>query len=157
MKSILSAAGLIAAAAAFTQPTSQTYGALLTPDLTTPVTTGQTYDITWSPKQPADGVTVSLVLCNGPGSNCVLQGSAIIEGVPASAGKYSWNVPCNLPAGTQNTASGYGMLIIVDGTGEFQCKSCCVIPASMHETCHVQLHRVAGKRPCARSRLADIS
>lgn len=124
MKSIIAAAGLAAVAQAFTQPVQPpTYGALLTPDLNTPVTTGQTYQITWSPKQPADGVTVSLVLCNGPSTNCVLQSSAIVEGVPAAQGSYSWNVPCSLPAGVQNTDTGYGMLIIVDGTGEFQCKS----------------------------------
>ncbi|KAK5080656.1 hypothetical protein LTR70_002632 [Exophiala xenobiotica] len=119
MKSVLSAAGLVAAASAFTQPTSQTFGSLLTPDLTSPVTTGQDYSITWAPSSVA-GQTVSLVLCNGPGSNCVLQDSAIVEGIPASQGSYSWSVPCSMPEGTQQTDSGYGMLIIVDGTGEFQ-------------------------------------
>ena len=124
MKSILSVTGLVAAASAFTQPVQPpTYGSLLTPDVNNPVTTGQTFTVTWSPKQPADGQTISLVLCNGPGANCVLQNTAIVEGVPASAGKYSWNVPCSLPEGVQSTATGYGMLIIVDGTGEFQCKS----------------------------------
>lgn len=138
MNYILSTASLIAIASAFTQPGAQTYGALLTPDLTSPVTTGQTYDVTWTPNQPADGVTVSLVLCNGPGSNCVLQSSAIAEGIPAASGKYSWSVPCSLPEGTENTASGYGMLIIVDGTGEFQCKSFCVIfrPCTLPATCN---------------------
>lgn len=120
MKSIISAAGLVAAVSAFTQPTSQTYGSLLTPNTDSPVTTGQDYKITWTPKDPTDGVTVSLVLCNGPGSNCVLQSSAIVEKVPAAAGSYTWSVPCSLPEGTASTATGYGMLIIVDGTGEFQ-------------------------------------
>ncbi|KAK5945633.1 hypothetical protein PMZ80_002838 [Knufia obscura] len=119
MKSVISAAGFVAAASAFTQPTSQTFGALLTPDLSSPVTTGQTYSVTWAPSSVA-GQTVSLVLCNGPGSNCQLQGAAIVEGVSAAAGSYSWSVPCSLSEGTQNTDSGYGMLIIVDGTGEFQ-------------------------------------
>lgn len=119
MKSFLSVAGVIAAASAYTQPTTQTFGALLTPDLNTPVTTGETYSVTWAPSSVA-GQTVSLVLCNGPGANCVLQASAIVEGVSASAGSYSWSVPCSLPEGTQQTESGYGMLIIVDGTGEFQ-------------------------------------
>lgn len=122
MKSVLSAAGLVAVASAFTQPTSQTFGSLLTPDLSSPVTTGQEYTITWTPSYVA-AQTISLVLCNGPGSNCVLQSSAIVEGVSAALGSYSWNVPCSLSAGIQQTDSGYGMLIIVDGTGEFQCKS----------------------------------
>lgn len=124
MKSFVAAAGLFAVAQAYTQPVQPpTYGSLLTPDVNNPVTTGQDYTITWSPKQPADGVTVSLVLCNGPSSNCVLQPNAIVEKIPAAQGSYKWSVPCSLPSGVQATATGYGMLIIVDGTGEFQCKS----------------------------------
>lgn len=124
MKSIIAAAGLVAVAQAFTPPVQPpSYGALLTPNTGSPVTTGQTYQVTWDALQPADGVTVSLVLCNGPSSNCVLQSTAIVENVPASAGSYSWSVPCSLPAGVQDTSTGYGMLIIVDGTGQFQCKS----------------------------------
>ncbi|KAK5074123.1 hypothetical protein LTR64_006732 [Lithohypha guttulata] len=121
MKTVVSAAGLVAAVSAFTQPVQPpTYGSLLRPDSNTPVTTGQTYEITWTPTPSTPDGTVSLVLCNGPSSNCVLQSSAIIERVPASAGKYSWNVPCTLAEGVQSTASGYGMLVIEDGTGRFQ-------------------------------------
>lgn len=120
LKSIIFAAGFAAVATAFTQPKSQTYGALLTPSLDSPVTTGQDYTVTWTPNQPADGVTVSLVLCNGPGSNCALQNTAIAENIPAGSGKFKWSVPCSLPAGVAQTSTGYGMLIIVDGTGEFQ-------------------------------------
>jgi len=123
LKSFISAAAVATVASAFTQPGAQTYGALLQPDVNDPVTTGQVFNIQWTPKQPTDGQTVSLVLCNGPSTNCVLQSTAIVEGVAASAGTYAWNVPCSLPSGVQNTATGYGMLIIVDGTGEFQCKS----------------------------------
>lgn len=64
--------------------------------------------------------TVSLVLCRGPGSNCVNDPDAIVEKIPASAESYAWAVPCSLPAGKQQTATGYGMLIIEDGTGIFQ-------------------------------------
>jgi hypothetical protein len=82
--------------------------------------------VTWDPaSHPTDGVTVSLVLCHGPGSNCVLADSAIAEGIPAAQKSFDWKVPCDLAPGTQSTATGYGMLIIVDGTGEFQCKSFC--------------------------------
>lgn len=123
LRSILLSTGLVALASAFTPPNfnDQTFGALLQPDLSNPVTQGQTFQVTWDTSKAATGETVSLVLCNGPGSNCVLQSSAIVEGLDATSGAYSWAVPCALPVGTQNTDSGYGMLIIVDGTGQFQC------------------------------------
>lgn len=123
MKSIIASAAIVAVASAFTQPVQPpTYGSLLLPDSSTPVTTGQTFNIKWTPKASDTTETVSLVLCNGPSSNCVLQSTAIVEGIPATAGTYAWDVPCSLPSGEQNTATGYGMLIIVDQTGEFQCK-----------------------------------
>jgi hypothetical protein len=87
------------------------------------VTQGEPFTVTWDPEShPTDGVTVSLVLCHGPGSNCVLSDTAIAEGIPAGQKSYDWNVPCDLAPGVQSTSTGYGMLIIVDGTGEFQCK-----------------------------------
>lgn len=139
--SILVAAGLAAVAQAFTQPGAQTWGPLLTPDTThvcglhidlwrqktnsgptQAVTQGKDFTITWDPEDhPTDGVTVSLVLCHGPGSNCVLSDSAIASGLPADQKSYDWSVPCDLAPGTASTSTGYGMLIIVDGTGEFQC------------------------------------
>lgn len=80
--------------------------------------------MTWDPEDhPTDGVTVSLVLCTGPSSNCVPADTAIASGIPAAQKSYDWKVPCDLAPGQQNTATGYGMLIIVDGTGEFQCKN----------------------------------
>ena len=123
IRSVILAGSLAALAQAFTQPTTASWGPLLTPDLSSPVTQGETFDVTWDPEShPTDGVTVSLVLCHGPSTNCQTAPSAIVEGVPASLKSYSWSVPCDLAAGTQSTDTGYGMLIIVDGTGEFQCK-----------------------------------
>jgi Ser-Thr-rich glycosyl-phosphatidyl-inositol-anchored membrane family len=119
--SILLAGGLVALAQAYTPPTTASWGPLLTPDLTKPVTQGEKFEVTWDPESHStDDVTVSLVLCRGPSTNCVPDKTAIVEKVPASAKSYSWSVPCDLPAGTQATATGYGMLVIVDGTGEFQ-------------------------------------
>jgi hypothetical protein len=46
--------------------------------------------------------------------------TAIVEGIPAGKESYAWAVPCSLPAGKQATSTGYGMLIIEDGTGIFQ-------------------------------------
>lgn len=121
MRSLFIAGGLLAAVRAFTPPTTASWGPLTKPDLSSPVTQGGTFDVTWDPEShPTDGVTVSLVLCRGPSTNCVTDSTAIVEGVPAAAKSVSWVVPCDLPAGTQSTDTGYGMLIIVDGTGEFQ-------------------------------------
>ncbi len=79
--------------------------------------------MTWDPEDhPTDGVTVSLVLCTGPSSNCVPATDAIATGLSADAKSFDWKVPCDLPVGEAGTATGYGMLIIVDGTGEFQCE-----------------------------------
>ncbi|KIV93779.1 hypothetical protein PV10_04967 [Exophiala mesophila] len=113
--------GLASFAHAYTKPTTNTWGPLLTPDLTSPVTQGETYKVTWDPEDhDTDGVTVSLVLCHGPSSNCVPFDDAIVEGVPAARKFFDWTVPSDLAPGKQATDTGYGMLIIVDGTGEFQ-------------------------------------
>jgi len=119
--SLIFAAGLATFASAFTQPKDQTWGPLLTPDTSDSVTQGKDFTVTWDPEShPTDGVTVSLVVCHGPGSNCVLSDTAIAEGIPASQKSFDWKVPCTLTPGVQSTSTGYGMLIIVDGTGEFQ-------------------------------------
>lgn len=112
---------LLALASAYTQPKKQTWGPLLLPDTTHPVTQGKPFTITWDPSgHPTQGVTVSLVLCKGPPTNCVPNKKAIVEGIPAGKKKYVWNVPKNLRPGKAGTQRGNGMLIIVDGTGEFQ-------------------------------------
>ncbi|EXJ76747.1 uncharacterized protein A1O5_01255 [Cladophialophora psammophila CBS 110553] len=117
----LLAAGLATLAQAYTAPGAQTWGPLLTPDLSNPVTQGEDFTVTWDPENhPTDGVTVSLVLCQGPSTNCVPQDTAIASGIPAAQKSFDWKVPCDLAPGTKNTDTGYGMLIIVDGTGEFQ-------------------------------------
>lgn len=104
---------------------SPTWGALLTPDLTHPITRGEDFVITWDPnyggtERPVDNVTVSLVLCRGNSNTCAPDKDAIKEGIPAGDKQFTWSVPCDLPVGEQLTDTGYGMLIIVDGTGEFQ-------------------------------------
>ncbi|RMD43152.1 hypothetical protein DV735_g1887, partial [Chaetothyriales sp. CBS 134920] len=121
LRSAILGGALASLAHAFTQPTTPSWGPLLTPDVNSPVTQGETYTITWDPEsRPTDGVTVSLVLCSGPSTNCVTAPSAIVEGIPAAAKSYSWAVPCSLSPGTASTETGHGLLVIVDGTGEFQ-------------------------------------
>lgn len=123
--------GIAALANAYTKPQdTPTWGALLLPNVDTPVTRGKPFDITWDPKygdpnRPIiDGQTVSLVLCRGDSKSCNPDATAIVEGVPVRGTngdfKWTWNVPCDLRAGVKDTATGTGMLIIVDQTGEFQ-------------------------------------
>lgn len=117
----LLAVGLASLAQAYTKPGANTWGPLLEPDLSHSITQGESFTVTWDPEDhPTDDVTVSLVLCQGPSTNCVPSDTAIASGIPASQKSYDWEVPCDLAPGTQNTATGYGMMIIVDGTGEFQ-------------------------------------
>jgi hypothetical protein len=102
-----------------------TWGALLAPDLTHPLVRGAPFDITWDPNyggvtRPVDGVTVSLVLCRGNSNACNPDATAIQENIPAGDKNFTYSVPCDLPLGTQNTDTGYGMLVIVDQTGEYQ-------------------------------------
>ncbi|RMZ77920.1 hypothetical protein DV738_g4106, partial [Chaetothyriales sp. CBS 135597] len=121
LRSAMLGGALASLAHAFTQPTTPSWGPLLTPDVNTPVTQGETFTITWDPaSHPTDGVTVSIVLCSGPSTNCVTEQSAIVEGVPAAAKSFEWAVPCTISPGTASTETGHGLLIIVDGTGEFQ-------------------------------------
>ncbi|KAM3417906.1 hypothetical protein BST61_g6123 [Cercospora zeina] len=117
---------IAALANAYTKPQdTPTWGALLTPNGDSQVNRGQPFQITWDPTyggttRPTAGKTVSLVLCRGNSNACKPDPTAIVEGLPAGDDKWTWNVPCDLPAGVKNTDTGYGMLIIVDQTGEFQ-------------------------------------
>jgi hypothetical protein len=81
---------------AFTPPSNQSYGSLYTSDLTHPVTQGQTSLVTWDASKGSPGQTISLVLCNGPSTNCILQSSAIAEHITASSESYDCNVTCSL-------------------------------------------------------------
>lgn len=119
MYSVYALAAIAPLAYAYTQPTEATFGALLTPDLSSPVTQGETYSVTWD-ATGHEKATVSLVLCRGDSTNCVNDKNAIVEAIPAGKESYEWAVPCSLTAGKQATSTGYGMLIIEDGTGIFQ-------------------------------------
>lgn len=124
--STLLVSGIATLANAYHKPQdTPTWGALLTPNGDLPVTRGKPFDITWNPKYSdpnydASQQTVSLVLCRGNSNTCNRDATAIVEGVKATDNKWTWNVPCDLPAGEKNTDSGYGMLIIVDQDGQFQ-------------------------------------
>ncbi|KAK3720807.1 hypothetical protein LTR37_003470 [Vermiconidia calcicola] len=100
-------AAFFALGSAYTQPTTATWGPLLLPDLTHPVTQGKVFDIQWDPQShPTAGVTVSLVLCRGPSTNCVTDKKAIVEGIPAGRKHYKWRVPAGLKPGKKNTKTG---------------------------------------------------
>lgn len=116
---ILSTLGLVSA---YTQPQAEPkWGPLRLPDTTHPVTKGAPFVVTWDPTGfKTEGVTVSLVLCRGNSNTCKRDEKALVEKIPAAQKTWTWNVPCTLTPGVHNTDTGYGMLVIVDGTGEFQ-------------------------------------
>ncbi len=109
-------AGLASLAAARTVaragPPSE--GAILSPGLGERVPAGASYTIKWEPtcKGP-----VSLVLLRGPSTDIKPLPPAIAEGIPDS-GAYAWPVPATL----EDDVSHYGIQIICDSTGAYQCE-----------------------------------
>ncbi|MCJ1272899.1 hypothetical protein MMC21_000688 [Puttea exsequens] len=80
------------------------------------VPAGQPYDITWDKSDGNSIASVSIVLCQGPSTNCV--DIACIANSVSNTGSYSWNVPSDLTVSANN--EGYGLKIIDDKSGQFQ-------------------------------------
>lgn len=122
------------------------------------MTQGEKYTITWDPEDhDTDGVTVSLVLCHGPSTNCVTFDDAIVEKVPAAKKSYDWTVPLDLAPGKQSTDTGYGMLIIVDGTGEFQYSTQFSVLAAKGSSDSTSTTTSSPSKPSVTSSLVPIS
>lgn len=75
------------------------------------VEAGKPFDITWNPTTPG---TVSIVLLKGPATN-VLPIDCLGDNIP-NTGKLTWIPATNLEA----NVTGYGLQIIVTGTGQYQ-------------------------------------
>ncbi|KAF7512668.1 hypothetical protein GJ744_000929 [Endocarpon pusillum] len=73
---------------------------------------GQTYTITWSPN---NGDRVTLLLLRGPSTN-VVPILTIAENIP-NTGSYIW---ASVPSTLQPDVTGYGIQLIVEGTGAYQ-------------------------------------
>lgn len=89
--------------------------------LTTPqaVVAGEPFTIMWTPTETTH--TVSLLLLKGPSNDVKPIGAPIAVGIPNS-GSYSWVPPADFGPGLSET-TGYGIQLIDDVTGKYQCKS----------------------------------
>ena len=104
-------------ASAYTTPVgdSPSGNAIYEPGLNSVVTAGKAFTITW---EPTTNGSISLLLCKGPSTNCVIT-STLADSIENS-GSYSWTPSTDL-APSQPT--GYGIELVVEGTGEYQCAS----------------------------------
>lgn len=101
--------------AAYTTPVGEPLGnPIFNPGLSDIVPAGQSYTITWDPTTKG---TVTILLLRGPAEN-IKPLYAIAEEVENS-GTYVWTPSTDLEADKK----GYGIQLIVDATGQYQCKS----------------------------------
>lgn len=84
---------------------------IYTPGLEEQVPAGEPYEITWGASTPGK---VSLVLLRGP-SNNVVPIATIAEAID-NTGSYTWTPSTDL----EGDVIGYGILIVVEGTGQYQ-------------------------------------
>lgn len=115
MRFFAAAAGIIAAASAYTFPTpfenpaatgaAPSGNPLTLPSTSHPVTLGKSFDITWNPTSAGP---VALILCKGPSTDCEPT-LTIAEKIPNS-GKFSW-VPFGLTP-SADSSSGYGIMLV---------------------------------------------
>lgn len=107
----------IAALAAFVSAVAPNYSQspsgnpISLPGLGEQVPVGKPYTITWQPTTPG---TVSLTLLRGP-SNNVTPLLNIAQSIP-NTGSFVWTPPTTL----QNDVTHYGLLLVVDTTGQYQ-------------------------------------
>ncbi|OKL59298.1 hypothetical protein UA08_05436 [Talaromyces atroroseus] len=122
MKFLAVAAGLVAAASAYTYPTpfnptasgaGPSGNAIYTPDTTSPATLGEPYSITWDPTTPGP---VALVLCQGPSTNC--EPILTIADSIANSGEHTWTPEGLTPSST--SSGGYGIMLIDYTTEAYQ-------------------------------------
>jgi hypothetical protein len=100
-------------ASAYTTPKGDPTGnAIYEPGLNSIVPVGKPFTITW---QPDTKGKVSLVLLHGPSTN-VQPIHTIVEGID-NTGSYDWTPDTSLAP----NKTYYGIELIVDGTGQYQC------------------------------------
>jgi Ser-Thr-rich glycosyl-phosphatidyl-inositol-anchored membrane family len=122
MKFLAVAAGLVAAASAYTYPTpfnptasgaGPSGNAIYTPDTTSPATLGEAYEITWDPTTPGP---VALVLCQGPSTDC--EPILTIADSISNSGEFTWT-PTDLTP-SSSSSGGYGIMLIDYTTEAYQ-------------------------------------
>ncbi|ODH45241.1 hypothetical protein ACO22_00237 [Paracoccidioides brasiliensis] len=107
-------AAFAAIAAAYTPPDTSkppSGNPISRPGLLELVPVGQPYTITWQPSTPGK---VSLLLLRGPSNN--VKYLATIADSVTNTGTYIWTPPTSLVG----EESGYGIQIVVEGTGQYQ-------------------------------------
>lgn len=109
-------AGAAALASAYTTPKGDTPegNAVYTPGLHEVVPAGSAYNITWDPTTTGK---ISVLLCKGPSTNCVI--TATLADSIANNGYYVWTPSTDLEP---SQPTGYGLELVVEGTGQYQCK-----------------------------------
>lgn len=106
---------MIPLATAYTKPVgdSPSGNPISEPGLNSIVPVGENFTVTWDPTTQG---TVTLVLLKGPSTNAVPQ-YAIVEKIKNS-GTYVWTPSKDLAP--SDGATGYGIQLIVDATGQYQ-------------------------------------
>lgn len=105
-------------ASAYTTPKGDPTGnAIYEPGLNSVVPVGKPFSITWEPTTKGE---VSLVLLHGCPKNCVAI-DTIVEKIE-NTGSYDWTPASTLASGK----TGYGIELIVEGTGQYQCMGCSI-------------------------------
>jgi len=110
--SVLSA--LVAVVSAITDPVYSeppSGNPIALPGLGELVPVGIPYTITWTPTTPGK---VSIILLRGPGENVVPIGT--LADAVDNTGTYVWTPSTSL----ENDVTHYGLLIVVEGTGQYQ-------------------------------------
>jgi hypothetical protein len=80
------------------------------------VPAGVAYTITWTPTTPETDL-IELILLRGPSTN-VKPIATLAAGIP-NTGTYSWTPSTALEADVTH----YGLQLIVESTGQYQCKT----------------------------------
>lgn len=104
---------LVALASAYTSPdySQPPLGNPIHSPLTQIVPAGKPFDITWTPTTPGN---ISLVLLRGPSTN-VQPLMTLVDNTP-NTGSFMWTPSLTLQPDTTH----YGLLLVVEGTGQYQ-------------------------------------
>ncbi|KAJ5979041.1 hypothetical protein N7501_002383 [Penicillium viridicatum] len=134
---------LVGLSAAYTAPDytkNPTGNAISSPGLNEIVPEGKTYTIKWSPTTTGP---ISLVLLRGPSTN-VVPLKTLAESIPNS-GEFKWTPGSDLEA----DVSHYGLLLVVEGTGQYQYSTQFGLSAAAGSSSAVETTSAAETTPAA--------
>ncbi|KUM55558.1 hypothetical protein ACN42_g11698, partial [Penicillium freii] len=134
---------LVGLSAAYTAPDytkNPTGNSITSPGLNEIVPEGKTYTIKWSPTTTGP---ISLVLLRGPSTN-VVPLKTLAESIPNS-GEFKWTPGSDLEA----DVSHYGLLLVVEGTGQYQYSTQFGLSAAAGSSSAVETTSAAETTPAA--------